>query len=300
MTLAIIQLVIFQLILPIIFILSLLRGKFKGKTDWALQAFMYSLYISWVFFSGRWDWTIYYLRFLWPVLLMIALYISWRGIRSKPLERSYTGKDKLSFAFCSLLALVFAFYHVPIFAGYSTNDKAIELEFPLQNGTFYVGHGGASTQINYHHAHPEQQYAVDMVQLNMLGVRTAGVYPEELERYEIYGAKLVSPCSGEVVDVRTDMSDLNPPETDSEQPKGNYVQIQCEEDEVNVFIAHMQEDSATVESGNMVEAGQPIGLVGNSGNTSEPHLHIHAVKNGQGVPITFDGRFLVRNSLVWN
>jgi hypothetical protein len=42
-----------------------------------------------------------------------------------------------------------------------------------------------------------------------------------------------------------------------------------------------------------------IGRVGNSGNTTEPHLHIHATDPGTGraVPITFHGRSLTRNSL---
>ncbi|MGE7916039.1 M23 family metallopeptidase [Lysinibacillus xylanilyticus] len=53
-----------------------------------------------------------------------------------------------------------------------------------------------------------------------------------------------------------------------------------------------------VEKGEKVTTGQILGKVGNSGNTSEPHLHIHAEKNGKGVPITFNDRFLVRNSLV--
>ncbi|MGI9182408.1 MAG: hypothetical protein ACR2H9_18165 [Longimicrobiaceae bacterium] len=49
-----------------------------------------------------------------------------------------------------------------------------------------------------------------------------------------------------------------------------------------------------------------LGRVGNSGNTTQPHLHIHgerggtatSILDGEGVPIRFDGHFLVRNSLV--
>ncbi len=40
-----------------------------------------------------------------------------------------------------------------------------------------------------------------------------------------------------------------------------------------------------------------IGKVGNSGNSSEPHLHIHAEKDGEGIPVLFDSRFLKRNYL---
>ncbi|TMZ49982.1 M23 family metallopeptidase, partial [Klebsiella pneumoniae] len=50
--------------------------------------------------------------------------------------------------------------------------------------------------------------------------------------------------------------------------------------------------------GDVVREGQLLGTVGNSGNTSEPHLHIHAEKDGEGVPIRFGGRFLVRNNLM--
>jgi len=48
-----------------------------------------------------------------------------------------------------------------------------------------------------------------------------------------------------------------------------------------------------------VRVGDLMGLVGNSGNTTEPHLHIHAVDpdTGAGVPITLDGRYPVRNRL---
>jgi len=298
-TFTIILLIVLQLILPAIFIFTLLLGKFKGKIDWVLQALLFTVYISWVFFAGSWDLTIYYFRFFWPLLLIVALYISWRRIKLEPSTKSYTRKEKVGFAFYILLASIFAFYHVQIFPGYSTKDKTIELEFPFESGTYYVGQGGSSAHINHHHTHPEQKYALDIVQLNKLGVRAAGIYPEELERYIIYGARLVSPCSGEVIESRSDMPDLNPPESNPENPEGNYVVIKCEQEKVNVLIAHMQEDSLTVEAGDQIKTGEAIGLVGNSGNTSEPHLHIHAEKNGQGVPIEFDGRFPVRNSLIW-
>ena len=42
-----------------------------------------------------------------------------------------------------------------------------------------------------------------------------------------------------------------------------------------LLIAHMQPGSLTVAVGDVVESGKQIGLVGNSGNTSGPHIHIH-------------------------
>ena len=68
----------------------------------------------------------------------------------------------------------------------------------------------------------------------------------------------------------------------------------------------MKEGSVAVKRGESVAEGELLGRVGNSGNTSEPHLHVHAVKtgsgsvlDGEGVPVLFDGRFPVRNGLIF-
>lgn len=53
---------------------------------------------------------------------------------------------------------------------------------------------------------------------------------------------------------------------------GNHVVID-HGDRVHSLYAHLRRGSATVRAGDRVEAGQLIGAVGNSGNTSEPHLH---------------------------
>ena len=82
-------------------------------------------------------------------------------------------------------------------------------------------------------------------------------------------------------------------------PYGNSVFIHCESD-ITVVLAHMKPASVRV------AAGDVLGAVGNSGNTSEPHLHLHAVRgrvadpqhalaDAEPVPLSIDGRFLVRN-----
>lgn len=43
---------------------------------------------------------------------------------------------------------------------------------------------------------------------------------------------------------------------------------------VHAAYAHLRRQSLQVKVGDRVQAGQPIGEVGNSGNTSEPHLHV--------------------------
>jgi septal ring factor EnvC (AmiA/AmiB activator) len=66
----------------------------------------------------------------------------------------------------------------------------------------------------------------------------------------------------------------------------------------NVTLAHLQKGSVVARPNTTIAAGAILGRVGNSGNTTEPHLHIHAESNALGVPARFDGRWLVRNAIV--
>lgn len=56
-----------------------------------------------------------------------------------------------------------------------------------------------------------------------------------------------------------------------------------------VELAHLRPVSLTVSRGDTVRAGQLIGETGNSGNTSEPHLHLHAERDGVGLDLRFTG-----------
>ncbi len=59
------------------------------------------------------------------------------------------------------------------------------------------------------------------------------------------------------------------------------------------FYAHLVAGSLKVKLGDRVKAGQPIGLLGNSGNSDAPHLHLHvgdapSPLGSEGVPFLFD------------
>lgn len=295
----IIQLIFIQLILPAVFIYSLWKGIFQSKLEWMIQSLFTIVYTTWLFFSAQWDWFSYYLRYVWLIFLFLALYKSWKRIRPLPNRSKLNRKQKWSLGINAFLLIIFGAYNVLMFSGYSTKDQAIELEFPLKNGMYYIHHGGNHVLINYHNAYPAQGYALDIVKLNKFGQRAAGIYPQQLDKYVIYGDKLYSPCNGEVLEARDHLPDLTPPDADPDRPKGNFVNIKCEGEEASIYIAHIQEGSVDVEAGDLVQKGQQIGLVGNSGNTTEPHLHIHAEKDGESVPMRFNGKFLKRNNIVW-
>jgi murein DD-endopeptidase MepM/ murein hydrolase activator NlpD len=113
---------------------------------------------------------------------------------------------------------------------------------------------------------------------------------------------VLSPCAGTVTAAVDSVPAQDPPQRDAEHPAGNHVMLACQE--VSVLLAHLQPDSVRVEAGRPVKAGEPLGRVGSSGNTTEPHLHIHAVAGqpdgplqGDGVPILLDGKLPARNTL---
>ena len=68
------------------------------------------------------------------------------------------------------------------------------------------------------------------------------------------------------------------------------------EEEVRAHFAakaHLQPGSISVKRGDRVKAGQVLGLLGNSGNSTEPHLHFQAgddreLLGGDGVPFAID------------
>jgi murein DD-endopeptidase MepM/ murein hydrolase activator NlpD len=111
-----------------------------------------------------------------------------------------------------------------------------------------------------------------------------------------------APCTGGVVQIEDQLPDKKPLQTDPRHPAGNFVRLECGEAEV--VMAHLMQSSLTVDAGQKVRTGQLIGRVGNSGLSTEPHLHLHAqhrgpVHNflaGEPMPIWVDGRILVRNS----
>lgn len=80
---------------------------------------------------------------------------------------------------------------------------------------------------------------------------------------------------------------------------GNHVLLETTGGEF-VALCHLQRGSISVETDQRVEVGDPIGGCGNSGNSTEPHLHLQAISSpdpttATAVPLTFRGS-LPRNS----
>ncbi len=235
---------------------------------------------------ARWDIVGYGLQYIFLLALLILAYR--KG-----------GWPPLALSLGALLA-------VELFFRQSGQAAPLDLSFPLNHGTYYVAHGGNFKLLNHHRASMSQRYALDIVRLNGFGTRAAGIYPRPLQRYKTFADILCSPCAGTITFVVNDLPDLRPGEMDTKNIAGNHILIRCDDSEIYVGVAHLMQGSVLVKAGDHVTVGQPLARVGNSGNTSEPHLHIHAKRggrpesllDGEGVPMRFDGRWLIQNSVV--
>ncbi len=283
------------ILLPLYYSARAFRVAESSKVGWLIIIAEAGVIVTLVFLVGRWDIAGYYTRLVLLALFMAAVAWSLRRHLSRPWRpaagtwRRYRG-TALSLALFTV-ALIY------VVSGIVPPSGTRPLEFPLKDGRFFVAQAGDVTLLNHHAGHPEQRFAADITAIYPQGFRARGLLPHDLNSYAIFGAPVVSPCAGEVVAARGDLPDLIPPERDRENVRGNHVILAC--GDLNVELAHFMQNSVTVETGDLVAVSDPLGRVGNSGNTTEPHLHIHAVdpSTDTGVPMRFDGRYPVRNSV---
>jgi Peptidase family M23 len=164
-----------------------------------------------------------------------------------------------------------------------------DLRLPF-DGAWYVFWGGRSVARNYHAAAKDQRFAYDfVVEENGTTHRGEGTMNED---YHCWGRPILAPAEATVISVERLLPDNPPGVLDPRNPAGNHVMLDLGEGEY-ALLAHMQADSIVVEEGDELEAGQLIGLCGNSGNTSEPHLHFHLQDEpefgkGRGLPAYFN------------
>ncbi len=145
---------------------------------------------------------------------------------------------------------------------------------------------------------------MDLVRIDALGRRARGLRPSDPAAYFIFGDMVYAPCAGAVVGAADGIPDQRPPTTDRAHMAGNHVILAC--GGVWVLLGHLQHSSVLVSSGDRIAAGDLLGRVGNTGNSDEPHLHIHAQTpgtpeapfSGTPLPIRLDGRYLARNDRV--
>jgi hypothetical protein len=205
-----------------------------------------------------------------------------------------------------LLLALFAPLAIIALKGRRCPGKAVKAIFPLRGGIYCIAAGGSNALLNHHYPARYARFALDIVKLNRYGFRAYGFYPRDLTKYLAYGETVTSPIEGTIAKAVDGIPDSVPPHQDTESPAGNYVMIKHHSTGALVLLAHLQQGSLLVREGQLVRPRQAIGRVGNSGLSTEPHLHVSCEVDenqeynldGEGLPLLLDGKFLYRNSLI--
>ncbi len=308
----ILQLLLLQVVAPLVLIALNAFLPTASLFGLLIRSAAIGLVLVYIAFAGVWlfppAWTPYVLL----VLHFAGSFLAYQHHRRRrtPFGVPVIWSERV--AAVSAIALMVAAL-VPVMDGRMAPSSAIDLAMPLEPGTYLVTSGGRTEAINAHLAtltgerfrpFRGQSYAVDLIGVDALGFRAIGIAARDPKTYVIYGARILAPCAGNVLGATDGLPDMPVPEMDGQHLTGNHVLLGC--DDHIVVLAHMAPGSVAVSAGQAVETGQLLGRVGNSGNTAEPHLHIHVQKEmPEGMPIggepvwfTINGRFLLRNDTV--
>ncbi|WP_316815969.1 peptidoglycan DD-metalloendopeptidase family protein [Pedobacter nyackensis] len=150
------------------------------------------------------------------------------------------------------------------------NTTKMQLPF---KGEWTVFWGGDTKEQNYHVVAKMQKNAFDMIITNAEGksYKTDG---KKNEDYYAFGQNLTAPCDAEVVFAVDGVKDNTPGVMNTLLTLGNTVLLKTQNNEYILF-AHFKQGTVKVKQGEKVKTGQLLGQCGNSGNSSEAHLHFH-------------------------
>jgi hypothetical protein len=190
------------------------------------------------------------------------------------------------------------------FVGPQTDIDIPVLAQPVSDGTWVAAEGCCAK--SHHRRGPltlngqdflAQRYAIDFLKLGPGGRLYEGDDPKDLDAWFTFGQDALAVVDGTVSSVLDNEDDItpfepNPKPRNVDNITGNHVIVDIGNG-LYVVYAHLQRGSVAVKVGDRVSVGDRLGLVGNSGNTDAPHLHIHVmnanhVVQSEAVPFVFD------------
>ncbi|WP_109698778.1 M23 family metallopeptidase [Chitinophaga deserti] len=278
-------------------ILMVRRGARRPFPDIVYSSLVSLALAAFVYLYGTWVYGSIYLKYVFGGLY-VCLFCYFLIRRKTDLPRR-TPFVRLTFFVLLTLAVVL------YFTGTTGTPRTVELDFPMKKGRYFVLQGGKGLPSNvFHFSLRGAIYAMDIVRLNDWGNRANTVFSKNLEDYAIFGDTVYSPCSGRIIRAHGDDPDNIPPNMKRGPKNTNAVLIDA--GEYYVFMGHLKQGSVIVKEGDEVKTGQPMACVGNSGFSTEPHLHIQVHRKEKGKPwyaseplyINFNGHGYLLNEMI--
>jgi uncharacterized protein (DUF1684 family) len=178
----------------------------------------------------------------------------------------------------------------------SRNETTMALPFA---GKMLVFWGGETAEQSGHHFKDRpQKFAYDLVGIGDGGKSHLGKGTRN-EDYHCFGREIYAPAEGVVLEVVDGVHDNVPGVMNAYSALGNAIFIQHAKHEISL-LAHLKQHSIQVKPGDKVKRGQVLGLCGNSGNSSEPHLHFHLqntpkIEDATGIRCFFEAVTVEKN-----
>lgn len=303
-----------QVLLPLALLAWMAFYPAAGWLAWGLQIVSVTSILLGIGLVSLWAVPPFWVPYVYGLLLLliVATHLFQKGFPGPGLWRA-------SVAISVMILMVAA---LGLFGGYLAwhamkgrvlpGEAVVNIAPPFPPGHYLIAHGGSTPMINAHlkTLNPSverfrpwrgQSKALDIFRITPLGFHKDGWQPADPARYTTFGVPVLSPCSGEVALSVDGIKDMPVPEMDRDHMTGNYVAIDC--GDFFVILAHLRQGSTVVVTGDRVKTGAVLGQMGNSGNSSEPHLHVHAQRGlpaeaplaGDPIWLTINNRFLARN-----
>lgn len=179
----------------------------------------------------------------------------------------------------------------------SVDNFKSEIQYCLPfEGEWVAINGCFSKKYSHSWGIPTQRYAYDFIKLDNEGKSFQGKF-DEVNNYYCYDENILAPADGIVAEILNNANNSLILKwgkfiSKARHIAGNYIVIKHADSEYST-LAHLKKDSITVKIGDTVSKGQVVAKCGNTGNSTEPHLHFQ-LQTGQNfynslaLPIHFE------------
>jgi hypothetical protein len=181
-------------------------------------------------------------------------------------------------------------------------DDAVAISTPMHGGDWLTGEGPSNSSAHRRSLIPlngkawiSQRFAIDWVKVGPNG----NTFHDDRSRNENFwgfGEPVLAVADGEVITVSDSIADnvpgMLPTNTTIANLSGNHVILRIGKSRY-VMYGHLKHGSVRVHAGQRVKVGDVLGLLGNSGQATAPHLHFQVMDAAsdvaaEGIPFTFD------------
>tara|TARA_R100001039_G_C1851890_1_gene112583 strand:+ start:459 stop:1424 length:966 start_codon:yes stop_codon:yes gene_type:complete len=303
-----------QVLLPMALLAWLAFFPAAGWLAWALQLLSVTAALLGIGLASLWVVPPFWVPYGYYLILLVivATQLLRKGTPGPGLWRS-PAQHSVIIVIAAVLGLLGGYLSWQAIEGRMLPEETVvDIAAPFPPGHYLIAHGGSTPMINVHlgtlnpaierfRAWRGQSKAFDILRITPMGFHKTGWQPTDPAMYTTFGVPVLSPCNGEIALAVDGIQDMPVPQVDRDHMAGNFVAVNC--GDFFVILGHFRQHSIAVTAGDRVQTGAFLGEMGNSGNTSEPHLHVHAQRglpedaplSGEPLWLTINDEFPVRN-----